>query len=139
MLNGKKPAMNDYWLCKCVDIGFFVFHISLILFNLLAWIWARTRKWHLVSLLLIVLSWFGLGIFYGWGYCFITDWHWGVRRQIGLEVTSNSYIHFLILETTGVDLPETLVDQFTFIIFFILLFISLILNIRDLLHKRRSQ
>lgn len=131
--------MNEYWLYKSLDFGFFVFHISLILFNLLAWIWRRFRKWHILSLLLIILSWFGLGICYGWGYCFITDWHWDVRRLIGLEVTSNSYIHFLILETTGVDLPESFVDQCTFIIFFMLLFISLILNIRDLLLKRRSK
>jgi len=130
--------MENAWLFRFLDIGFFAFHISLILFNLLAWIWRKTRKWHLMSLLLIVISWFGLGIFYGWGYCFVTDWHWNVRRQIGLEVNSNSYIHFLILETTGIDLSEALVDQVTLITFFILLFISLFLNVRDYLQVRKK-
>lgn len=130
--------MDQYWLYRTLDVAFIVFHVVLIIFNLVGWIWQATRRWHLISLMLILLSWFGLGIFYGWGYCFITDWHWDVRRHIGLEVTSNSYIHFLILETTGIDLPESLVDQITFILFFVILFITLFMNIREFLKTRRQ-
>lgn len=130
--------MDQYWLYRSLDVAFIVFHVVLIIFNLVGWIWQATRRWHLISLMLILLSWFGLGIFYGWGYCFITDWHWDVRRHIGLEVTSNSYIHFLILETTGIDLPESLVDQITFILFFVILFITLFMNIREFLKTRRQ-
>jgi len=43
----------------------------------------KTRKANLILLLLTGLSWFGLGIFYGWGYCPLTDWHWKVLRELG--------------------------------------------------------
>ncbi|MDH3880669.1 MAG: DUF2784 domain-containing protein, partial [Desulfobacteraceae bacterium] len=52
-----------------LDYFFIVFHGSLILFILTGWAWKRTRRIHLITISLTILSWFGLGIFYGWGYC----------------------------------------------------------------------
>ncbi len=118
-------------LLKTGDIFFFAFHIGLILFNLLAWIFRRTRKLNLITLCLTALSWFGLGIFYGWGYCFLTDWHWQIREKLGYAVTSNSYIHFLIQKILGVNLMENIVDALTLILFLTALLISIFVNIRD--------
>jgi len=36
---------------------------------------------HRASLLLTAFSWFVLGIWYGWGYCVCTDWHYMVLRD----------------------------------------------------------
>lgn len=76
------------------------------------------RKWNLVTLSLTAFSWFVLGIFYGFGYCFLTDWHWEVREKLGYSNNSNSYIQFLIVELTGVSVDETLVNTLTAIFFF---------------------
>jgi hypothetical protein len=57
-----------------LDILFVLFHSSLILFVLMGWVWKRTRKAHLGVLTLIMGSWFGLGMVYGFGYCPCTDW-----------------------------------------------------------------
>src|SRR5688572_6205063 len=97
---------------------FFVFHIFLILFNLFGWIPEKLRKWNLLSLGLTAFSWFVLGIFYGFGYCFLTDWHWTVRNKLGYSTESHSYIHFLITELTGLSIGERLVDIVTVILFF---------------------
>jgi hypothetical protein len=81
-----------------------------------------------------------LGIWYGWGYCVSTDWHWQVRQRLGYFDMSDSYIHFLLLKLTGINLSPQLVDTVTVLVFFISLVISLWLNIRDKKRKGlRSQ
>jgi len=92
-----------------LDIVFFVFHTSWIAFICLGWIWRRTRRWHLVAVSLTALSWFGLGLRYGWGYCPLTDWHWQVRARLGHH-DPPSYIQLLIRELTGVDVSPTVAD-----------------------------
>lgn len=114
-----------------LNIFFFVFHTILMLFNSLGWGWKKTRRWNLVTLLLTAGSWFIVGIWYGWGYCFCTDWHWQVREKLGLNDQSNSYVHFLLLKLTGINFQKDLVDKVTLIVFFVSLALSIWLNIRD--------
>ena len=115
-------------LLKIADLGFFVFHITLIFFNLFGWCFKSTRKWNLITLGLTALSWFGLGIFYGWGYCFLTDWHWQVRHELGYAVTSNSYIHFLVTTVTPINISEHTVDIITSAAFVAAVVMSLLYN-----------
>jgi hypothetical protein len=98
---------------RLLDIFFFVFHSALILFILLGWLWRPARKAHLVVVGLTALSWFGLGIWYGFGYCPCTDWHWQVRYQLGHVDMPNSYIKFLVDACTGWDTNARLVDTTT--------------------------
>ena len=116
---------------KIADVCFFVFHITLILFNLFGWIPPRLRKWNLASLMLTAFSWFVLGIFYGVGYCVLTDWHWQVREELGYPTESTSYIHFLLTEVTGIYLSESTVNILTAVLFFAACAVSLTVNIRD--------
>lgn len=119
-----------------LNIFFFVFHTVWTLFNMFGWIWPATRKLNLITQLLTALSWFVLGIWYGWGYCACTDWHWQVRSNLGYHDESNSYIHFLILKLTGINMDPKLVDYVTLIVFMVSFFMSVWLNIRD---RRRSK
>ncbi|MGI9550244.1 MAG: DUF2784 family protein [Aurantibacter sp.] len=84
---------------------FYVFHTLLIFFNLFGWLHARTRKLNLVTLLATFGSWVLLGFWKGWGYCFLTDWHYDVLRRLGEHDMPSSYIAFLIQKMTG-WLPE---------------------------------
>jgi hypothetical protein len=122
--------MSDMWY-TFLNIFFFVFHTLFTLFNMVGWAFPKTRKLHLITLSLTAFSWFILGIWYGWGFCFCTQWHWDVRRKLGFTDDSNSYIHFLILKVTGINLPEDLVETGTLIVFLICIALSLTLNIRD--------
>jgi hypothetical protein len=114
---------------------FFAFHTLLIFFNTLGWIFPATRKWNLITLLVTAFSWFVLGIWYGWGFCLCTEWHWQVREKLGYADMSNSYNHFLFLKLTGIDLNETLVDVVTVVVFFLSLALSTWMNIRDARRK----
>jgi hypothetical protein len=123
-------------LLKILNLFFFGFHTVLILFNIFGWLVPRWRLANFITLSLTAFSWFVLGIWYGWGYCFCTDWHWQVREMLGYENMSSSYIHFLILEMTGINFPADLVDAFTVILFFAAFVISAYLNFRKWREQR---
>lgn len=120
-----------------LDYFFLVFHSVYTLFNMFGWILQKTRLIHLVTSLLTLFSWLIMGIWYGLGYCFLTDLHWDVRTELGKPPNSSSYIHFLIWETTGLDLPPPLVDKGTVIVFSVCFLLSIYLNLRG--YKRRNQ
>ncbi|NJN41521.1 MAG: DUF2784 domain-containing protein [Flammeovirgaceae bacterium] len=122
---------------RFLDIFFFAFHLGLIFFNLFGWIWKRTRKWNLITLSVTAFSWLGLGIFYGIGYCFLTDWHYAIRQEMGYVITSNSYIHYLISNLLNVNLDETMVDFFTAFFFLVAIMISIYFNLMDFRRKRK--
>lgn len=120
-----------------LNIFFFIFHTFWTLFNTTGWIFPATRKWNLLTLMLTALSWFVLGIWYGWGYCLCTDWHWQVRRNLGYQDESNSYLHFLLLKVTGINADPKVVEYGTLIGFLVALVMSVMLNIRDWRSKRK--
>jgi len=96
-----------------LDIFLSVAHISLTLFNLTGWIWRRTRKAHLVTLGLTLLSWFVFGIWYGWGYCFLTDWQWQVKEKLGETNLPASFIKYFADKISGKNFDPSFVDNVT--------------------------
>ncbi|WP_291096966.1 MULTISPECIES: DUF2784 domain-containing protein [unclassified Flavobacterium] len=124
-------------ILQIIDYFFILFHTVLILFNIFGWIIPRWRFANLITLSLTAFSWFILGIWYGIGYCPFTDWHWKVRQLLGYTDDSNSYIHFLILKITGINLPENLVDTATAIVFFTAFFISIYFAVRKRILERK--
>lgn len=121
-----------------LNIFFFVFHTAFTLFNMVGWIFPKTRKLHLITLSLTAFSWFVLGIWYGWGYCLCTDWHWDIREKLGYDDSSNSYIHFLLLKLTGINLNHKLVEIATLSIFLLSSALSILFNIKDY-YQRKGQ
>jgi hypothetical protein len=116
---------------QALNTGFFVFHTAWIAFNGVGWIWRRTRRWHLVTAGLTALSWFGLGPWYGWGYCVCTDWHWQVRERLGYRGDPNSYMALLIAELFGIDLSSFWADALTGGMFATVFVLGIALNLRD--------
>ncbi|MBL7740975.1 MAG: DUF2784 domain-containing protein [Chitinophagaceae bacterium] len=96
-----------------LDIFYTIVHLSFTLFNLTGWIWKRTRKAHLITLGLTLLSWFVFGIWYGWGYCFLTDWHWNVKEKLGETHLPNSFIKYYADKISGHNINPKLVDNVT--------------------------
>lgn len=86
-----------------LNAGFFGFHTLWIVFTCVGWIWRRTRRLHLAAIALTAFSWFGLGPWYGWGYCPFTDWHWRIRERLGYD-DPPSYIQLLVRVVTGIEL-----------------------------------
>jgi hypothetical protein len=113
---------------------FYVFHTVLIVFNLLGWLYPRTRKLNLISLLATFGSWGLLGFWKGWGYCFLTDWHYQVLRALGEKGMPSSYIAFLIEKITGLSLDPDLVNTLTVSLALLALVFSLWVNLRKERH-----
>jgi hypothetical protein len=125
-------------MLQLLNITFLVVHSAWVVFVCVGWTWKRTRPWHLAAVALTSLSWFGLGIWYGWGYCLCTDWHWQVRERLGYPY-DHSYIHFLILEITQVDLPEATAEFVTGAVFVAAALLSIALNAGDFRRRRAAK
>jgi hypothetical protein len=119
-----------------LDIFFLVFHTSLILFNLFGWIWQKTRKLNLITLLLTGASWLFLGLLVGSpGYCPFTDWHFNILQKLGKTNLPDSYVKYLADRITGIDFDSTLADNVTLYAFLAALAISFFLNLRTSIRK----
>ncbi len=115
---------------KLLDIFFTLFHTGLVFFNLFGWIWKKTRRLNLITLLLTAASWVILGIFYGFGYCPLTDWHFNILTKLGYTDLPDSYMSFLFTRLSGLPIDQSLVDTVTMWGLIIALTISLYLNFR---------
>lgn len=127
--------MSDNFL----NIFFHFVHLGLISFNLLGWLWKKTRKMNLLCLFLTFFSWFGLGLIFGIGYCPITEWHWQVKLRLGEYDIPASYIKYLLDNTVGPVFDSHLVDILTFSFFLIALVFSIYLNRRDWRRKKNEK
>jgi hypothetical protein len=116
---------------KFLDIFFTVFHSLLVLFILFGWIWKKTRRLNLVCILLTAASWLLLGIFYGLGYCPLTDWHFNILHKLGYSDLPNSYLSFLFTRLTGMQINQNLVDAVTLWGLVLAMIISIFLNFRQ--------
>lgn len=111
-----------------LDIFLSFVHLALIGFNLFGWIWPRTRKAHLVTILLTAASWFILGIWFGIGYCPITDWQWEVKEKLGETNLPNSFIKYFADKITGKYIKGSLIDKMTVILFLAAVMLSVYFN-----------
>lgn len=100
-------------MLNVLDIIFLWLHIVIILFNLFGWIWKIARKPHLIILASTLFSWLVLGIKYGLGYCFLTDWHWEVKMKLGETNLPNSFIKYFFDQYTFLIVSAELADLIT--------------------------
>ena len=114
-----------------LDYVFVVLHGGLVVFNLTGWAFHRTRRFHLATICLTLLSWFVLGIFYGIGYCPLTDWHWQVKEQLGEINLPNSYLKYYADQLTGLNWNPMLLDTVAVVSAISALLLSCWLNWRD--------
>jgi len=114
-----------------LDKFFFVFHSMLIVLILFGWIWRITRVINFIVVLLTALSWTVLGIWYGFGFCPCTQWHWQIRDKLGYFDMPSSYTKFLIDSLTGLDVNEKLVDILAVSFLVLALFFSVLTNVQD--------
>ena len=115
-------------MLRLLDIFFTVFHIGLVLFNLSGWIWAKTRKAHLITITATLASWFILGAWYGWGYCPFTEWHWKVKEKLGEQNLPSSFIKYYADKISGKNLDAAFVDRATLAVFIVLIIVTVYIN-----------
>ena len=110
------------------DASFFAIHILIIGFNLFGWTIPKFRKTHLWLVAATLFSWLILGIWKGWGYCVLTDWHWDIKRELGEINLPNSFIKYLTNNILGFDWSSGTVDLITLGSFTLAIILSLRVN-----------
>jgi Protein of Unknown function (DUF2784) len=119
------------------DVALTLVHVAVVLALLLLWLPARTRRYHLLLVGVTALSWFGLGLIHGLGYCFLTDWQWQVKRWRGQTDLPGSFIHYALTRWLGLPLSATASDALTGLTFAIVSALSLVQAARDWRRRRR--
>jgi ABC-type antimicrobial peptide transport system permease subunit len=109
-----------------LDIILTLFHLVVIGFNLFGWIWKP--RLHLILVLLTAGCWFILGIWFGWGYCPITDWQWQTKEKLGEQDLPNSFIKYYADKISGQSIDPSLIDTLTAVCFFIATIITVYVN-----------
>jgi len=110
-----------------------------MIFILFGWIWKKTRLANLIVILLTAFSWFFLGIWYGFGFCPSTEWHWQVRYKLGYFNMPDSYTKFLADTLTGLDINQKVIDIFAVLFLVLALLASVLTNARDWRRRARAR
>lgn len=101
-------------MLELADWFFAIFHLTLTFFNLLGWVFSKTRWLHFWSILLTLTAWVAIGLIVGRvGYCPLTDWHWDIKRALGQTQLPGSFIKYYADLWFGHDFDRLLVDWVT--------------------------
>ncbi|AOM79864.1 DUF2784 domain-containing protein [Pedobacter steynii] len=111
-----------------LDFLYTLIHLLIIGFNLFAWAFPAIRKLHLYGVAVTLGCWLILGIWYGIGYCPVTDWQWQVKEQLGEQNLPNSFVKYYADKLTGTSVNSTLIDGITAGSFLLSILISVYLN-----------
>lgn len=116
------------FLLRFLDIFLTLVHFALIGFNLFGWIWIKTRRAHLVTVALTAFCWFILGIWFGWGYCPVTDWQWKIKEKLGETNLPGSFIKYYADRISGRNIDPSIVDTATLISFLLVIVLTIYFN-----------
>jgi hypothetical protein len=121
-----------------LNIAFFAAHNALIVFNLFGWISRRTRKLHLWTIGATLFSWIVMGAKYGWGYCLCADWHFQIRRQLGIYEGESSYTELLFNQIPGITVTRRFADIVTVSCLIAILIATAVVWWQDVRRKKRT-
>lgn len=111
-----------------LDIFLTLVHLVIIVFNLFGWIWPATRKAHFICVLATAASWFLLGIWFGIGYCPVTDWQWRIKEKLGEHNLPSSFIKYYADKISGKNISSSFIDMITVLCFAAAALLSVCVN-----------
>lgn len=111
-----------------LDVFLTFVHLVIIGFNLFGWIWPATRKAHFICVVATAASWFLLGIWFGMGYCPVTDWQWQVKERLGEHNLPASFIKYYADKLSGKNISSSLIDLVTALCFAVAALLSVYAN-----------
>jgi hypothetical protein len=110
------------------DIALTLVHLIIIVFNLFGWIFPATRRAHFICIILTAFCWFILGIWFGWGYCPVTDWQWHIKEKLGETNLPGSFITYYANKITGRHFSDAFINIITLVLFVLAAVISVYVN-----------
>jgi len=115
-------------MLQFLDILLSIVHLAIVGFNVIGWMFKKTRKAHFISIVLTTSSWFLLGIWFGMGYCPFTDWQWQVKEKLGERNLPSNFIEYFAEKFTGIDFDARFVNNMIAISFGIVALLSIYVN-----------
>ena len=115
-------------MLRLADILFTLLHLAIIAFNLFGWIWKRTRKAHIVLVLLTIGSWVILGFWFGFGYCPITDWQWDVKERLGERNLPPNFVEYFVEKISGRNYSSAFIDTMIGVSFGLAVLLAVLVN-----------
>ncbi len=101
-------------MLQFLDHFLLLFHSAFVLFVMFGWVSPKTRKAHIIFLLVTLVAWLGLGAYVGTiGYCPLTDWHWDIKRALGERNLPSSFVKYVVDKALDTDSNRTIVDVIT--------------------------
>jgi hypothetical protein len=113
---------------RVLDLLLTILHFLIIGFNLFGWTWKPLRRAHLICIAITAGCWFLLGIWFGIGYCPITDWEWHIKQKLGEHNLPGSFIKYYADKISGKSVNDSLIDVMTAVCFFLAAIISVYVN-----------
>lgn len=110
------------------DIALTLVHLVIIVFNLFGWIFPATRRAHFICIMLTTFCWFVLGVWFGWGYCPVTDWQWHIKEKLGETNLPGSFITYYANKITGRQFSDAFINIITLVLFLLAAVISVYVN-----------
>ena len=111
-----------------LDVLLSILHLLIIGFNLLGWIFKASLRIHFWFAMLTLSCWTILGIWFGLGYCPITDLQWQIKEKLGEKNLPDSFIKYFADNITGANISAELIDILTLGFFLLAIAISIKLN-----------
>ena len=97
------------------------FHLGLITFFLVGWIFPPLRTAHIIMTGVIFFSWFGIGLVIRQpGFCLATEIQYHIRKRLGLQMERDSYIVYLCEKLTGHRVSPWRAEVVTQAVFYVL-------------------
>ena len=78
--------------------------------------------------MLTAASWFILGIWFGMGYCPLTDWQWNVKDKLGEQNLPSNFIEYFAEKISGTDFSAGFVNTSIGVCFGAAVLLSLYVN-----------
>ena len=113
---------------KIMDGCFHIIHLLVIGYCMIGWVFEEMRMLNFWLLLTVAFSWFGLGKFFGFGYCLLTDLHWKIKKARGEWPLPDSYIKYILDKITGFPANPGFIDKMTSLVFLGLTVLSVTVN-----------
>lgn len=104
---------------------FHAVHIGILFLNTFGWLFSSTQTATLTLQIMTLMSWFGLGSVYGFGYCCVTDWHSRIQKHLGQSGFPGGYIKFLVDRMTGMNADPVTTDRITTIVLLVAVLCSI--------------
>jgi hypothetical protein len=112
------PRGLTRWALRFADRGLYALHLTTTTIIVFGWIPSETRMLNWYLIVATFISWLGLGVMYGFGFCLFTSIQSRIRQRLGEGPPIESFMKDLLDRITGRDLNANYVEIVTQAVFY---------------------